>query len=167
MHGNRKSHRFVSIPKEVNQGHVKELLMSGDKSLKTLVNTKACAHVISARSGLKGDRKCSELLSSFFLRLFLTRALIEYSHIKEGKVVQGCLMQRKCPTLIQIYSPVNQSDCRAIVILRGAHNHPMLVGTKLSRNGKDKYKEAARKAGLIGLTVLNLDKGMQTVPWMF
>ena len=46
-------------------------------------------------------------------------------------------------------------------------NHPMLVATTLSRDGKDKYKEAARKAGPIGLTVLNLDKGMPTVPWMF
>ena len=140
---------------------------SGDKSLKTLVNTKACAHIISACSGLKGDAKCSELLSSCFLRPFLTHTLIEYSHVKDGKVVQGRLMQRNCPTLIQIYSPVNRSDHCAIVILQGAHNHPMLVATKLSHDGKDKYKEAARKAGSIGLTVLNLDKGMATVPWMF
>ena len=167
MHGDRRSHHFVSIPKEVNEGHVKELLTSGDKSLKTLVNMKACAHVISAHSGLKGDRKCSELLSSCFLRLFLTHALIEYSHIKDRKVVQGRLMQRKCPTIIQIYSPVDRSDRHTIVILQGAHNHPMLVATKLSCDGKDKYKEAARKAGPIGLTVLNLDKGMPMVPWMF
>ena len=105
--------------------------------------------------------------SSFFLGLFLTPALIEYSHIKEGRVVQGHLMQRKCPTLIQIYSPVNQSDHCPIVNLQGAYNHPMLVATKLSHDGKEKYKEAARKAGPIGLTVLNLDKGMPTIPWMF
>ena len=43
----------------------------------------------------------------------------------------------------------------------------MLVATKLLHDGKDKYEEAARKAGPIGLTVLNLDKGMATVPWMF
>ncbi|EDR10659.1 uncharacterized protein LACBIDRAFT_325471 [Laccaria bicolor S238N-H82] len=75
MNGDRKSHCFVSIPKEVNKGHVKELLMSGDNSLKTLINTKACTHVISARLGLKGDGKC------------------KYSHVKDGKVVQGRLMQ--------------------------------------------------------------------------
>ena len=80
---------------------------SGSYHSKTLINTKAWVHVIFAHSGLKGDRKCSELLSSFFLRLFLTRALIDYSHVKEGKVVQGHLMQCKCPTLIQIYSPVD------------------------------------------------------------
>ena len=122
MHGNRRSHRFVSILKEVNEGHVKELLTCGDKSLKTLINTKACAHVSSACSGLNGDRKCSELLSSCFLRLFLTHTLIEYSHIKDGKVVQGRLMQRKCPTIIQIYSPVDRSDRHIIVILRGAQS---------------------------------------------
>ena len=167
MHGDRRSHRFVSIPKEVNEGHVKALLTSGDKSLKTLVNTKACAHVISAHSGIKGDRKCSELLSSCFLRLFLTHTCIEYSHVKDGKVVQGHLMQCKCPTIIQIYSPVDRSDHCAIVILWGVHNHPMLVTTKLLCDGKDKYKEAARKAGPIRLNVLNLDKGMPMVPWMF
>ena len=70
-------------------------------------------------------------------------------------------------TIIQIYSPVDRPDHHAIVILQGAHNHPMLVATKLSHDGKDKYKEAARKAGPIGLTVLNLDKGMLMVPWMF
>ena len=32
----------------------------------------------------------------------------------------------------------------------------MVIATKLSCNGKDKY-----------VTVLNLDKGMPTLPWMF
>ena len=43
----------------------------------------------------------------------------------------------------------------------------MLAAPKPSCDGKDKYKEAARKAGPIRLTVLNLDKGMPMVPWMF
>jgi hypothetical protein len=105
MHGDRKSHCFISIPKEVNEDHVKELLTSRDKSLKALINTKVCAHAISAHSGLNGDEKCSGFLSCFFL--FLTHTLIEYSHIKEGKIMPGHLMQHKCPMIIHIYSPVD------------------------------------------------------------
>ena len=76
----------------------------------------------------------------FFLFLFLTHVLIEYLHVKEAKVVQGHLMQCKCPTLIQIYSPINQSDQHTIVILWGVHKYPMLVQPNSQMMGRTNIK---------------------------
>jgi hypothetical protein len=80
--------------------------------------------------------------------------------VKDGKVVQGQLIQRKCGCKIKIYSPIDRTDRRAIVILEGAHNHPKFPSTKLSRDGKDQYSKAITAAGVTGLTVVKCDSGM-------
>lgn len=46
------------------------------------------------------------------------------------------------------------------MIVQGAHNHPMPPSRKPSRDGKDTYKAAAVAMGIIGLTVVKLDRGM-------
>ena len=83
------------------------------------------------------------------------------AHIVDGEVVKGKLIHRPCPTKIKIYSPLDRSDRRAIVVLVGAHNHPRFPATKLSREGIDKYTEAVQAHGVSQATVLKCDTGMQ------
>jgi hypothetical protein len=83
-----------------------------------------------------------------------------YTHMNNGKVIQGRLIQRKCSSKIKIYSPIDRTDRRAIVILDGAHNHPKFPATKLSRDGKDLYSKAIVAAGVTALTVRKCDSGM-------
>ena len=78
-------------------------------------------------------------------------------------MVKGRLMRRGCNSKIKIYSPVDRTDHRAIVILQGAHNHPKFPSTKLSRDGKDLYKQAVVEAGVTGVTVVKVDSGMGPV----
>jgi len=82
------------------------------------------------------------------------------AHIFDGEVVKGKLIHRPCPTKIKIYSPLDRSDRRAIVILVGAHNHPRFPVTKLSREGIDKYTAAVEAHGVSQATVLKCDTGM-------
>jgi hypothetical protein len=69
-------------------------------------------------------------------------------------------VRRSCPTRIKIYSPVDRSVRKAIVILNGAHNHPVPPSEKISRTGKDVYKQAVEAIGLTGATVKKVDLGM-------
>lgn len=82
------------------------------------------------------------------------------AHISNGEVVKGKLVHRPCPTKIKIYSPLDRSDRRAVVILVGAHNHPRFPATKLSREGIDKYTKAVEAHGVSRATVLKCDMGM-------
>jgi len=140
------SHRFLSIPISIQESLVLELFKEGGyfKTAPTDLMTDAgkCAFVTLPRNGGRGNRRCA------------------YSHVLNGRVVQGKLVRRLCHTHIKIYSPVDRADRRAIVILQGAHNHPTPPSTKLSRNGRDCYREAAKAVGTTGLTVLKCDTGM-------
>ncbi|KAJ7719347.1 hypothetical protein DFH07DRAFT_761173, partial [Mycena maculata] len=61
-----------------------------------------------------------------------------------------------------IFAPVDRADRRAIISLSNAHNHPRPPAIKVSRKGKDLYKEAISTAGTMGLTVLKCDNGSYT-----
>ncbi|KAF8186408.1 hypothetical protein BJ912DRAFT_819653, partial [Pholiota molesta] len=139
-----KAHRFVPVPRDVKEDLVKELFDSKDGVFKDNLTTKACARVLSVRSGAKGRQECP------------------YTHLKDGKVVQGHLVQRTCSTKIKIYSPLDRSDRRAIVILQNAHNHPRFPSTKVSREGKDLYTEAVRINGVSRSTALKIDMATTT-----
>ncbi|KAF9472149.1 hypothetical protein BDN70DRAFT_938396 [Pholiota conissans] len=141
---NSRDHRFIPIPREVKEELVKELFDSQDGSFKTKFTTKSCARVLPVRSGAKGDQECP------------------YTHLKDGKVVQGRIVHRACHTRIKIYSPLDRSDHRAIVILTNPHNHPRFPATKLSREGKDLYKEAVRVNGISRSTALKVDMAPTT-----
>lgn len=88
------------------------------------------------------------------------RYIIAYTHIDNHRAIQGRLVKRECKTRIRIFYPVNRNDRRAIVILRGAHNHPMPLFTKVTRDALDAYRAAGEAAGIIGLTVSKCDQGM-------
>lgn len=74
--------------------------------------------------------------------------------------MQGKLIHRPCPAKIKIFSPLDRTHRRAVVILEGAHNHPRFPATKLSREGRDKYEAAVRANGISRSTVLKCDNGM-------
>jgi hypothetical protein len=160
------SHRFLSIPITIREDLVLELFKEGGcfKTAPTDLMTDAgkCAFVTLPRNGGKGNRCCRE----YFCKLnSVTGAWADelnsaYSHVLKGQVVQGKLVRRLCHTRIKIYSPIDRLDRRAIVILQGAHNHPTPPSTKLSRNGRDRYREAAKAVGTTGLTVVKCDTGM-------
>ncbi|PPR05947.1 hypothetical protein CVT24_004653 [Panaeolus cyanescens] len=135
-----RKHRFMGIPTDVNEKLVEEIFTLNG-SFRSQINTNKCARVVHPRSGIKGYAECA------------------YTHIKNGKVVQGTLIHRKCPAKIKIYSPLDRTNHRAIVILSNYHNHPQFPATKLSREGQDKYEAAVKMMGVSKSTVLKLDNG--------
>ncbi|KAJ7131025.1 hypothetical protein C8R44DRAFT_904076 [Mycena epipterygia] len=77
---------------------------------------------------------------------------IAYTHIDaKQQVIQGTIIHRKCNT---IFSPLDRLDRRTIVYLSGAHNHPKFPSRKVSRKGKEAYRDAIAATGVMGLTVL-------------
>lgn len=84
---------------------------------------------------------------------------LAYSHIIDGKISHGRIIERKCPTRMAIYIPVDTSIRKAIVYLRNPHNHPMYPKTKPSTEEKDQLRKAINAAGKHGLTVRKLING--------
>ncbi|KAF9552496.1 hypothetical protein CPC08DRAFT_728578 [Agrocybe pediades] len=132
-------HRFMPIPRDVDEKLVKELFDSPDGSFSESVDTKQCARVLHTRHGGRGQQEC------------------HYSHIKDGKVVKGKLVHRPCNATIKIFSPLDRTDRRAIVYLTGPHNHPQWPATKVSRDGKDQYAASVIALGPSHATVQKCD----------
>ena len=84
---------------------------------------------------------------------------LAYSHIIDGKISTGRIIERKCPTRMAIYILVDASIRKAIVYLRNPHNHPMYPKTKPSTEEKDQLRKAINAAGKRGLTVRKLING--------
>lgn len=159
MHGDAKSHRLLSIPRDVQEPLLLQLFQSGGEI--QAADTGPCAQVISCRSDTKGNALCRESLLSNIAALYtyLSQSTA-YTHVRDGKTIQGKLTKRACNTKIKIYSPTDRTDHRAIIILDGAHNHPKPPATKLSHNGKDLYEKAIVAAGVTALTVVKCDLGV-------
>ncbi|KAJ8489244.1 hypothetical protein ONZ45_g13660 [Pleurotus djamor] len=84
--------------------------------------------------------------------------LSSYTHFDtHGKIITGSLVRRACPTKIMIISPVDRSDLRALVVLEHPHNHPMPAHLKPTIEAKKIYGDAARKVGVLGLSMVKLD----------
>jgi len=86
---------------------------------------------------------------------FLVNAHLDDSH----KVVEGKLIHRPCKSRIRIWSPIDRTDRRAIVITDHPHNHPVPPHEKLTREGRDKYVKASEMLGPAGLTAGKVDRG--------
>lgn len=160
VRGKSYEHRFMGIPKDVKEDLLIELFESEDGSFKQHVDTKECARVLHPRNGGKGRQECRKFIRFTLYYTGLTRFKLAYTHLKEGKVVQGTLVHRKCPAKIKIFSPLERSDRRAVVILYNHHNHPKFPSTKLSRDGRDKYEAAVKANGVARSTVLKTDNGV-------
>ncbi|KAJ7586636.1 hypothetical protein C8J56DRAFT_1085151 [Mycena floridula] len=147
-----KRHRFKSIPSNIDEVLLKELFQNSGAYSQATVDryllksqVAACKYIVSSVTGAKGKKKCP------------------YSHIDAGnRAVSAQLKTRPCKAKIAIYSPLNRDDYRAIVIITGAHNHPMFPVRKLSSGSKGAkaYKDAAARIGAVGLTVTKLDAAL-------
>ncbi|KIJ93662.1 hypothetical protein K443DRAFT_134976 [Laccaria amethystina LaAM-08-1] len=65
----------------------------------------------------------------------------------KGKISPRTIIERKCPTRMVIYIPIDTSIQKAIIILRNPHNHPMYPKTKPSTEEKDRLRRAITAAG--------------------
>ncbi|KII84398.1 hypothetical protein PLICRDRAFT_179640 [Plicaturopsis crispa FD-325 SS-3] len=145
-------HRFVSIPIDVHEGHLRHLFQNkgafvddGSLAEQLRVHSGKCGNVQLPRNGGRGKQECA------------------FTHINEqGQIVQGKLIQRACKATITIYFPVDRADRRAIVLLEGPHNHPMPASTKVSWDGKALYKNAVEAVGVTGATVVKVDSAQST-----
>ncbi|KAJ7138641.1 hypothetical protein C8R46DRAFT_1321667, partial [Mycena filopes] len=146
--GTARTHRFISINRDVKEDLIRELLANNGRFTSDVhldPETATCARVLHPRSGGKGDRLCP------------------YTHIDEDQqVIKGKIIHRPCGATIRIFSPIDRTDRRAIVYFVGPHNHPRFPATKVSRAGKDAYRHAVDAAGVSGLTVLKLDSAAST-----
>ncbi|KAJ7254436.1 hypothetical protein C8J57DRAFT_1236679 [Mycena rebaudengoi] len=140
---NERSHRFVTISRDVKEHLLRELLANDGKFTSDVAiesESAVCARVLHPRSGGKGARLCP------------------YTYIDENhQVIQGKIIERKCGATIRIFSPLDRNDRRAIVYLSDPHNHPKFPSTKVSRKRKEVYREVIAAAGVTGLTVLKCD----------
>ncbi|KAJ7491316.1 hypothetical protein B0H11DRAFT_1911939 [Mycena galericulata] len=136
--GEARTHRFITIHRDVKEEYIRELLTNGG-TFKSGVGldpqSAVCARVLPPRSGGKGSQLCP------------------YTHIDPNsrQVIQGKIIHRPCEATIRIFSPVDRSDRRAIIHLTGN-----------SRQGRDTYVEAINAAGVTGLTVLKCDSAQST-----
>ncbi|KAJ7038863.1 hypothetical protein C8F04DRAFT_1392709 [Mycena alexandri] len=146
--GQSRTHRFITINRDVKEDLIRELLANNGKFISDVnldSGSALCARVLPPRSGGKGDRLCP------------------YTHIDENhQVVKGKIIHRPCKATIRIFSPLDRDDRRAIVYLTGPHNHPKFPSSKVSRKGKDVYRQAIDSAGVTGMTVLKLDNASST-----
>lgn len=86
--------------------------------------------------------------------------MIDFPHIDENRAtVQGKIVSRKCLTKIIIW----YSGRRAIILLKGAHNHPMPLETKVTAEAKQRYHGATMMAGNGGAAMQKVDAGMKDV----
>ncbi|KIJ42596.1 hypothetical protein M422DRAFT_254378 [Sphaerobolus stellatus SS14] len=85
-------------------------------------------------------------------------------HYRNNQLFRGTIKRRPCNARLTIYSPVNRSIRKAIVIPTQdrPHNHPSFPSAKLTYQGKTAYQEAIRRAGIIGATVHKVDNAVST-----
>ncbi|KAJ7670951.1 hypothetical protein B0H17DRAFT_1085621 [Mycena rosella] len=82
-----------------------------------------------------------------------------YSHIMNGQIMIGQIVQRKCPTEMLIFVPVERLHPgiqKALIFLRNPHNHPAHPKTKPSASDKLLLGKAVDAAGVVGLTAQRL-----------
>ncbi|KAI0707243.1 hypothetical protein C8Q76DRAFT_860398 [Earliella scabrosa] len=105
-----RAHKSWTIPAEVDENLLFTLFETGGVLSLNDVNTplqgKTCTYIAARRSGGKGASKCA------------------YSHCINGKVEKPKLILRPCSARLQVWYPVDRSDRRAIVVVKGPHNHP-------------------------------------------
>ncbi|KAJ7920615.1 hypothetical protein B0H13DRAFT_1867343 [Mycena leptocephala] len=85
-----------------------------------------------------------------------------YSHIINGQIMVARIVQRKCPTEMIIFVPVEQLNPdiqKALIFLRNPHNHPAHPKTKPSANDKLTLGKAVEAAGIVGLNAQRLLNG--------
>ena len=84
-----------------------------------------------------------------------------YVHVRDGKLVGGKISQHSCHASFTIFSPIDHTLRKAIIIPAAGrpHNHPSFPMHKLTYEAKLKYESAVQETGTIGATVQKVDNG--------
>ena len=86
---------------------------------------------------------------------------LAYVHICDEKLVTGEIQEWRCQATITIYSPLDPTIRKAIIIPGAGlpHNHPSFPLQKLTIPAKKAYMLALTQAGVTGATVGKVDHG--------
>ncbi|KIJ37165.1 hypothetical protein M422DRAFT_260325 [Sphaerobolus stellatus SS14] len=103
---------------------------------------------------------------AFFRHASVSRdkAVAHNIHYRNNELFRGTIKHRPCNACLTIYSPVDRSIRKAIVIPAQdmPHNHPSFPSAKLTYQGNAAYQEAIRRVGIIGATVHKVDNAVST-----
>jgi hypothetical protein len=92
----------------------------------------------------------------------LTKPSAAHVHIQGGKIVEAAIEQRPCPARLTVFSPVDHSLRKAVVIPAPGipHNHPFCPSDKRTRRAK----AAVRAVGAMDQTSRNVDRSAYAQP---
>ncbi|KAJ7804925.1 hypothetical protein B0H14DRAFT_2611872 [Mycena olivaceomarginata] len=133
-------HRYLPIPTNVDEDTLRIAMENGGQLPTAPTVNEMCALTVHPRIG-KSLQTCP------------------YTHIIQGQIKSARLVQRKCETRMIIFVPVDPlspARHKALVILRGPHNHPAHPKTKPSMGDQHLLGQAIGAAGTLGLTVSRL-----------
>ncbi|KAF8518841.1 hypothetical protein BU17DRAFT_90642 [Hysterangium stoloniferum] len=89
---------------------------------------------------------------------------LAHVHFENGKLLNGLITWHQCPAQIIIYTPIDHSIRKAVVITTPGlpHNHPPYALQKLTFEATELYVEAIEAVGLLGSTVGQIDRAPTT-----
>jgi len=157
-------HRFTGIPLCVDEKLLLKVMQNNGAfkhALHDMAVAEGCINVRSCRSGAKFKDGCGMCLYFLLGCLFIILALLaEYTHIKDGVITKGELVHHTCTTRVTIYSPMDRSCLRGVVVLKNGHSHLIVAADKVTKDGVHLYEQAIETLGVTGATVGKIDKGM-------
>ncbi|KAF8514442.1 hypothetical protein BU17DRAFT_94529 [Hysterangium stoloniferum] len=142
----KHAHIFFSIPLHVSQSTLNDIFTTqGSTSRDTEKYTGPCYYTVPPTVGLKQE-KCPHV------------------HFENGKLLNGLITRHQCPAQIIIYTPIDPSIRKAVVITTPGlpHNHPPYALQKLTFEATELYVEAIEAVGLLGSTVGQIDRAPTT-----
>jgi len=82
-------------------------------------------------------------------------------HFQDGKHITGIIQQHKCSAEIIIFSPIDPTICKAIVVTAPGipHNYPPCPLEKWTYVAMELYMEAVGQVGIISVPVGQIDQG--------
>lgn len=90
--------------------------------------------------------------------------MLAHSHVDDNNVAyRAQVVVRTCQARMNIWHPVDKTDRRAIVVLKGAHSHPTPRRWKATRDAKQRWEQAVKKAGSAGVTAGKVNAGTDDV----
>ncbi|KAJ7825909.1 hypothetical protein B0H14DRAFT_2596247 [Mycena olivaceomarginata] len=133
-------HRYLPIPSNVDEDTLRIAMENGGQLPTVPTVNEMCALTVHPRIG-KRLKMCP------------------YTHIINGQIKSGRLVQRECKAMMIIFIPVNPplaARHKALVIVRGPHNHPAHPKTKPSTSDQNLLGQAITAASSLRLTVSKL-----------
>ena len=95
------------------------------------------------------------------LKIYLiSNQFTAHIHFQDKKQIVGTIEHWKCDAGIIIFTPINESIRKAVVIpLPKPHNHPSFKPDKFTIPAKENWRKSVLAAGALGSTVGSIEKG--------